>query len=156
LRTLTPYEVVVEMLRSYNEVCGPGERGEGSDVSDDRLLMMNPLWSLGSYAELYRCMYLMRERERHLYWNVAERYLRVRRRRTVGCPECGQETREGIRHVHHVANLGNIRFERGPIVQELWHPGVDEDKVQNGVGWIVKEHRGPPFLPLELYRLRAA
>ena len=156
MRALTAHEVVVEMLRSYSDVCGQGERGAGSDRSDDRILMMSPLWAEGSYAELYRCLYVMREKAPSLYWHTAERYLRLRRRRTEGCPECRQATKPGTRHTHYVKNLGRIRFERGFILQEVWHPGVDEAKVAQGVDWIVGEHRGPPFLPLELYRLVAA
>ena len=155
MRTLSPHEVVVEMLRTYVDVCGAGERGEGSDHSDDRVLTMNPLWGEGSYAELHRCLYELREQEQNLYWNVAERFLRMRHRRTFGCPECLQETNAGTRHVHHVHGQ-RLRFEPGPILQELWHPAVRLERVDLGVEWIVREHRGAPFLPFELYLLVAA
>ena len=75
MRALSAQEVIVELLRTYPEVCGAGERGEGSDRSDDRVLLMNPLWHAGSYAELHRCLLSMRERERVLYWHTAERSL---------------------------------------------------------------------------------
>lgn len=155
MRTLSAHEIVVEMLRSYSEVCGPGEKGAGSDLSDDRILMLNPLWSQGSYAELYRCLYLMREREANLYWHTAERYIRATTRITQGCSECRQETRPGTRHTHFVDG-SKLRPERGPIVQEVWRRGVDLGKVEAGVEWIVREHNGPPYLPQELYSLIAA
>jgi hypothetical protein len=155
VRALTAHETIVEMLRSYNEVCGPGERGEGSDPSDDRVLMMNPLWSQGSYAELYRCLYEMRNEELALYWHVAERYLRLRHRRTIGCPECRLETRDGVRHTHF-ANGARTRFERQPFLQEVWDPRVDLRKVDAGVDWLVREHRGTPYLPGEIFLLVAS
>jgi hypothetical protein len=54
VRAITAHDVVVELLRTYPEVCGAGERGEGSDRADDRLLLMSPLWHEGSYRELHR------------------------------------------------------------------------------------------------------
>jgi hypothetical protein len=155
VRALTAQEVIVELLRSYNEVCGPGERGEGADACDDRILMMSPLWREGSYAELYRCLYEMRQRERALYWHVAERYLRLRQRRAIGCPECRQETREGVRHTHF-ANGARTRFERQPFLQDVWHPGVELRKVDAGIDWLVHEHRGTPYLPREIFLLVAS
>lgn len=158
------------MLRTYVDVSGAGDRGEGSDVSDDRLLMCNPLWHQGSFAELFRCLYEMRrqkpqpdENGHSLYWHVSHRYLRVETRITLGCPGCGIATREGTRHSHHDGTQVK-RFDRGPIVEERWHKGVDLSKVQISernprpvaIDWIVREHRGSPFLPLELYRLVAA
>jgi hypothetical protein len=163
LRALTPHEVIVEMLRSYNDVCGPGERGEGSDRSDDRLLLMHPLWSQGSYAELYRAMYELRSQQVRLepgdrytlWWHVAERYLRVQKRITEGCPGCGQATRKGTRHEHKDGSR-NRRYDRGLIVQEVHRSEVDLKRVERGVDWLVREHRGPPMLPAELYLLVAA
>lgn len=138
------------------DVCGAGDMGQGSgEITDDRLLMMSPLWSAGSYAELYRCLYEMRTREKALYWHVSHRYLRATRRQTQGCPGCNKATREGTRHTHH-DGFRPRRFDRGFIIEERFNPRVDEAKVAQGVTWIVKEHRGPPQLPPELYALLAA
>jgi len=155
VRALSAQEVVVELLRTYPEVCGAGERGEGSDRADDRLLLMSRLWHEGSYRELHRCLLLVRERERSFYWHVAERYLRPRRRRTLGCPECQQETRTGERHEHY-ANGRRQRLERQPFLQDVWHPRVELRKVEAGIDWIVAEHRGVPYLPRELFLLVAS
>ena len=155
MRPLSAQEVVVELLRTYPEVCGAGERGEGSDRADDRLLLMSRLWHEGSYRELHRCLLDMREREKSLYWHTAERYLRLRRRRTVGCPECRMETRPGERHEHY-ANGRRQRFERQPFLQEVWHRDVELTKVDAGVDWLVHEHRGAPFLPREIFLLVAS
>ena len=150
------------MLRTYSDVCGAGEKGAGSDASDDRLFEMSRLWREGTYAELHRCLLLMREarpdpdpRGRSLYWHVSERYLRVQRRVALGCPGCGQATRDGVRHEHRDGTK-NRRYDRGPIVQEVWRPGVNLERVDLGVDWLVRTHRGPPYLPAELYSLVAA
>jgi hypothetical protein len=155
VRALTSREIVVELLRTYADACGPGELGEGSDGADDRLLLMSRLWHQGSYRELGRCLLIMRAREPRLYWHTAHRYLRVTTRITLGCPGCGKATREGTRHTHH-DGFRSRRFERGRIVEERWHPRVDLRLVDEGIAWLVREHRGPPQLPPELFALVAA
>lgn len=155
MRTLSSNEIIVAMLEFYMELCGPGDMGAGSDYPDSRPLQYHPLWLQGSFFELARCLLLMRDEEKHLYWNVAERYLRATTRITMGCPGCGKATSEGIRHSHH-DGMRARRFDRGRIVEHRWHPRVDLAKVDAGISWIAAEHRGPPYLPTELYALLAA
>jgi hypothetical protein len=97
----------------------------------------------------------MRGVEPSLYWHTAERYRRSRSRRTIGCPECRQETREGVRHTHS-ANGRRTRFERQPFLQDVWHPDVDLRKVDAGIDWLVHEHRGTPYLRREIFLLVAS
>lgn len=143
------------MLRSYEDVCGPGDRGQGSgEITEDRLLLMNPLWREGSFPELTRCLIEMRGREKPLYWHVAERYLRARRRQVRDhCPVCLCPT--DTVHTHHHHGLTQ-RFTPTDVIVEVWHAKVDLAKVERGVDWLVTEHRGPPFLPRELYDMVAA
>lgn len=155
MRALSAQEIVVELLSTYRDVAGAGERGEGSDRADDRLLLMSPLYHEGTYAELERCLHVLRCRERALHWHVAERYLRSTRRVTLGCPGCGRPTPEGAQHSHH-DGLRTRRFERGRIVELRWHPHVDLRKVDAGVDWLVREHRGTPYLPREIFLLVAS
>ena len=149
MRSLTPAEVVVEMLRSYNDVCGGGDHGSPGDAADSRLLMRHPLWRKGSFPELYRCLYEQRSREPRLYWHVAERYLRTRRKQVRDhCPVCCRPT-DSV-HTHYVGGLRQ-RFKPTDVIVEVWHPRVDMARVGEGVDWIVAEHRGCPMLPPELY-----
>lgn len=152
MRPPTSHEIVVTMLSTYHLVHGPGDTGQGSgDITDDRLLLMNPLWSEGSFPELTRCLVEMRGRERRMYWHVAERYLRRRRKQVRDhCPFCRRPA-ESV-HTHHV-NGRTERFKPTDIIVDVWHPRVELALVDQGVDWIVTEHRGPPFLPRELYEL---
>lgn len=151
------------MLQTYLEACGPGDRGQGSgEIGEDRLLLMNPWWRLGSYPELTRCLVAMRGEEAQLYWHLAERYFRVTRRQVQGrCPVCHVATVNV--HTHVVRGLRQ-RFRPTDVIEERWHPRVDRSLVEisaanpepPAIDWLVTRHRGPPYLPQELYDLVAA
>lgn len=153
--TLRPSDIVIAMLEHYMDLCGPGDMGSGTSYPDSRPLQYHPLWKQGTFFELARCLLLMREEQPRLYWHTAERYLRVETRITMGCPGCGKATREGDRHTHH-DGMQTRRFDRSRIVEKRWHPDVDPKVVEQGIEWIVCCHRGPPYLPDELYALVAA
>ena len=61
----------------------------------------------------------MREREKSLYWHTSERYLRLRRRRTFGCPECRIETRRGCGT--SISRTATHPLRASPFLQEIWH-----------------------------------
>jgi hypothetical protein len=152
--TLTSADIIRAMLRSYQDVCGPGDRSGGGDPSDDRILLMNPLWRMGTFPELTRCLVEQRGREPQLYWHISHRYLRVVRRQVrEHCPVCKLPSQA----VHtHYAHGQRQRFKPTDVVLEVWHPRVDARLVDQGIDWLVEEHRGPPFLPSELYAMIAA
>ena len=130
--------------------------------------MQNPMWhancgkacmegrpgtSNSSYGELERCLRLMRERRRHLYWHVAERFIRCRYRLTQGCSECRppQATPYGVFHNHKVS--GKLRkIPRTDIIEESWNPRVIVEMVDRGVAWLSADFRGTPFLPTDVFK----
>lgn len=152
---LTRKELLVELLRSYHDACSAGDIGEGSGSLGDRLLLMSEEWHEGSYSELHRALCVMRAERPAEYWHVAERYLRCTRRQTMGCPECRQYTREGIRHVHYVNGRGQ-KVERTRIIEERWNPRVSEYALSRGLDYLSTEFRGEPFLPKAIYEVVAS
>lgn len=152
MREPTPRDIIVAMLNTYHDVCGPGDIGQGSgDTTDDRLLLMNPLWREGSFPELTRCLVQMRALERRLYWHVSQRYLWRRRKQARDhCPICKQPARTV--HTHHVRG-SRQSFKPTDVIVEIWNPKVDLVLVEHGIDWLLAEHRGPPYLPRELVEL---
>jgi hypothetical protein len=153
--TLTSHDIIRAMLRSYQDVCGPGDRSGGADPSDDRILLMNPLWRMGTFPELTRCLIEQRSREPQLYWHISHRYLRAERRQVRDhCPVCRQPSKTV--HTHRDKHGLTLRYQPTDVMLEVWHPRVEARLVDRGIDWLVEEHRGPPFLPSELYAMIAA
>jgi hypothetical protein len=52
------------------------------------------------------------------------------------------------------------KVERGPIIEERWHPGVDMARVDRALDFLVidwaRHEARPPQLPVELFRALAA
>lgn len=151
---MTRRQTVIELLKTLTEVREPlGPAGSESRAGhDSRLLLMTPEYTEGTYAELERCLKLMREKEPVWHWHVSERYIR-----SVSKPEdviVSERRKSGKR----------VKVKQRQVV-ERWHAKVDVCrvcrgsaccKVQRGVSWILAHHRGKPRLPKEIERLVAA
>ena len=71
MRELRPKDLVVELLRTLREAREDWHFGSnGGGVQ-----LMPTTYSQGSYRELERCLWLMREERRKLWWHTTMRYL---------------------------------------------------------------------------------
>ncbi len=160
MRHLSQRETIIELARTLNNARdADGLTDEPSGDRSDRLLLNAYIYHQGSYAELERCLYRLRDWHQECYWHFTERYLASERRQTLGCPECGQATEAGVQHMHRV-NRKLRKVERGPIIEERWHSDVDLARVDRALDFLVidwaRHEARPPQLPVELFQVLAA
>lgn len=111
---------------------------------------------LRSVKELERCLSVMRETRRPLWWHVHERYVQaIRKPMNVKVSHWQPLVDHGHVEVIGLLNKTDLN-KRGDgetrVLVELWRPGVDPLRVTQGVAWLAETFNGSPELPVELLR----
>lgn len=140
-------EIIVEMLRHYNDAEDPafamaGIRGDGTRVPE-----MSQAWNR-SYRELERCVRLMRDEAPWLWWDVRERFLACQVRMVDARVRNGKVRLPA--HCEVAAGAVEVGAKSVRVRVRSWSPLVDMARVEAGVRWISDRFRGEPFLPREL------
>lgn len=114
---------------------------------------------LRSVRELERCLSVMRETRRPLWWHVHERYVQATRKPMLVKVSHWQPLVDHS-HVEVIGLLNKSDLsKRGDgetrVLVELWRPGVDPLRVRQGVQWLAETFQGSPELPVELLQAAA-
>lgn len=141
MRTLTPRDLVVELVRTLDEASVDWDwRSGGGGV-----IRMPTLWRDGSYQELERCLSEMRERSRVQWWHLSMRYrwgwetLRpVRTRKT----KHGREPELPPRSELLITGASVPGSTLVLVKLYVWSEEVKPTHVEEGVDWLVKEMYG--------------
>lgn len=113
---------------------------------------------LKSIAELARCLRLMRQTQRPLWYAVHERYVACERRPMLLQVRNNQPLITGNMEVIGLVNkiaLNTKGHGVTRILVETWRPGLDPHRITQGVAWLAGEFRGAPELPRELVEAAA-
>lgn len=157
VKSLTPRDLVVELLTTLHEA----EVGFNPGNGDDGVKLMPTLYKEGSYAELERCLDLMRDTVQwhQSWWHVTQRYLAgqlctldVTYRRTVKGPYPQLPGRSELQFVEAVLDNRQMR-----IRIYRWDSRVADSLVDTGLTQLLSLMYGGDTqriqLPLEfLYR----
>ena len=150
---MTRREIIVEMLRRYNDAEDPCQSGTGLRGTGDRVPLMPAEWNR-SFRELERVLKLMRSEAPWLWWDLRERFLSCQIR-TVDAT-----VKNGVLRLPDCCELAagavdiGARSVRVRVVS--WSPLVRPERVEKGVDWVVSRFQGDPFLPLEMTEMEAS
>jgi len=141
------HQIIVEMLRHYNDAEDPLNGPTGIPGDTGALTLMQPDWNQ-SYRELERVLRAMRHRKPRLWWHVRERYLSSQ----LVMAEC--VVRKGRIQLPERCELAAGQAQVGAktvrVQVRTWHHNVDQALVDKGVDWISRHFRGEPYLPQDL------
>jgi len=141
------HQIIVELLRHYNDVEDPCRSPDGVRGTGGRVIGMLPEWNT-TYRELERCLKLMRNEAPWLWRDVRERFLaNTTRRITVQVIRSQKGPRPVLPpNTEEIAPI-QLDSKTGVYLVRQWSESVDVERVDAGIRWISDQFRGEPYLP---------
>ena len=144
---MTRRERIVVLLENYLDVVhGLRDRlGTGEHIP-----LMCRAWNKPKqgYPELERLLLNLKLERKDLHRHLAEKYARSPQRRVLVCPRCRgvMPTWSSVHfHKHGHTNVAVV-----PRVLRVVPGWVEEERIEEAVGWLDERWHGEPFLPDEL------
>lgn len=106
-----------------------------------------------SLDELARCLRLMRQTERRLWYQVHERYIAAQRKPAMVTIRKGRPVLEQNQQPVSLVNREDLNRKgdgQTRMLLETWRPGLNPALVDEGVRWLAVTFQGSPELPVNL------
>jgi hypothetical protein len=145
---VTRRERIVVLLDNYVDVeAGLRDlKGESEHIP-----LMCRAWNHPSYRELDRLLGVMKDERHHLDWHLSNTYFHAPRRQVKMCPRC-----RAVMPSWHSANFhkhGHSNVAVVPRVVRVVDTRVQDERVEEAVGWLEAEWKGEPYVPDDLLPL---
>jgi hypothetical protein len=140
MKSLTPKQTLIELLRTLDDARSAWESGS----KGDGVVLMPAVYQEGSYAELERRLAQMRESaHRPLWWHVSHRHRwGIERRREVPVRRTRMGPEPQLEPNCELLGIGEVSGKLMLVNVYEWSPSVDEAQVNRGLAHLLTVMHG--------------